>query len=464
MLDNLTVARYVATYGSAAGCLITAVVGMWRVRSHRRIDEIRRRLIDLGIVDRAVVREWVTQWSNDAQDRPQASAAKKLLSDEPSREALINALVELARIPNPPAASGFFSRCACPLISTCRLLIPAPIGAQSRDMLQTHADVVAELLGRIHATRCAGEIITVGQENITLFRLLRETHCGEIWLGNSSDRFEAESSAVTRKPLHRDIHFFTSEKSRKRISEDKHNLRTKLEKLGSHKNIVQFFALGFDEQGIPFLVTEHVAGRSLQGWMADNDDERVPLNKVDIMAGLTDALADAHGKQIFHRHLDPDSILLTVPFAPGVKAENVQAKIADFCVSPYIANFNPTSMYLPPEASQTDDRAPAQDDMFALGVIWYQLLIGRSERPPYDFNERLHQEGHDAETIRHLSRCLAHPDRRWENAGELRDAMRKKEKPPVSPDRELGQISNDYNPTEGYDVSEILRDYLATLT
>jgi hypothetical protein len=463
MPSSLTFAHYVGTFGGAIGCLTTAIFAIVRIRSHRQIDKIRRRLIDLGMTNRTIVREWVKQWSIEVEGRPQFNAAKKLLGDEPSREALINALVELAGIPNPPPPKGLFARCVLPIVSLVRLLIPAAITAQSRDTLQTHIDVISQLLGNIRATRTAGETFAVGQENITLFRLLRETHCGEIWLASASDQLDPESSAVTRKPIYRDIHFFTSEKSRKRISDDKHALRKKFEKLAVHSNIVQFFELGFDEEGVPFLVTEHIAGRSLQGWMADNDDERVTLNKNDIMAGLIDALADAHGKQIFHRHLDPDSILLTVPFVAGAKAENVQAKIADFCVSLYIGVFNPTSMYLPPEASQPDEREYAQDDIFALGVIWYQLLIGRSERPPYDFNERLQQEGHDAETIRHLSKCLAHPDRRWENAGELRDAIQNAGPGPEREKKSGGSQPPVDLPPDGYDVSELLLDYLATV-
>ena len=32
-------------------------------------------------------------------------------------------------------------------------------------------------------------------------------------------------------------------------------------------------------------------------------------------------------------------------------------------------------------------RQPAQDDVFALGVLWYQLIVEQLERPPYDFVE-----------------------------------------------------------------------------
>jgi hypothetical protein len=79
-----------------------------------------------------------------------------------------------------------------------------------------------------------------------------------------------------------------------------------------------------------------------------------------------------------------------------------------------------TRMYHPPEASDPfRKRHPAQDDVFALGVIWYQVLTGELVRPPYDFVEQLSARAVDARTIRMVSRCLAHPERRYPTAGEL---------------------------------------------
>jgi hypothetical protein len=67
-----------------------------------------------------------------------------------------------------------------------------------------------------------------------------------------------------------------------------------------------------------------------------------------------------------------------------------------------------TSMYLPPEALEPfARRQPARDNLFALGVLWYQLLVERLERPPYDYPEQLQQAGADSHTIRLISRCLA---------------------------------------------------------
>src|SRR5208283_1559255 len=67
-----------------------------------------------------------------------------------------------------------------------------------------------------------------------------------------------------------------------------------------------------------------------------------------------------------------------------------------------------TSMYLPPEAQDPGGAHDhAQQDIFALGVIWYQLLVNRIERPPYDFAEELRLAAADSHTIKLIERCLA---------------------------------------------------------
>jgi serine/threonine protein kinase len=111
-----------------------------------------------------------------------------------------------------------------------------------------------------------------------------------------------------------------------------------------------------------------------------------------------------------------------------------------------------TPVYLPPEAMQPFiRRSPFQDDVFAIGVIWYQLLVERLERPPYDFAERLREHLVDSRTIRVIERCMAHPARRFKDAGELEQAL--DEIPPV-PDWSV--------PADCFDVQHLGREYLAS--
>ena len=112
-----------------------------------------------------------------------------------------------------------------------------------------------------------------------------------------------------------------------------------------------------------------------------------------------------------------------------------------------------TRMYLPPEAADPyASREPAQDDVFAFGVIWYQLLTGRVERPSYDFAERLARDGTDSRTVRLLSQCLAHPSRRFEDAGKLLDAL------------ERNDPGEWIVPEDCFDVGPLAREYLDSLS
>jgi serine/threonine protein kinase len=130
----------------------------------------------------------------------------------------------------------------------------------------------------------------------------------------------------------------------------------------------------------------------------------------------------AHRFKIYHRDLKPANILLT-------EGEEPIAKIADFGLGRVegeridgTSSFTSqgvvvgTRMYLPPEAADPYiPRRPAQDDVFAFGVIWYQILTGKIER--------LRRGGGDSRTVRLLSRCLAHQSRRFHDAVELVNAL-----------------------------------------
>src|SRR5437879_6153772 len=113
-----------------------------------------------------------------------------------------------------------------------------------------------------------------------------------------------------------------------------------------------------------------------------------------------------------------------------------------------------TNMYLPPEALEPfAERRPTQDDVFALGVLWYQLEVERLERPPYDFVEQLQQKNVHGPTIRLIGRCLAHPERRFADACALEDAL-----------HQILPPDEDWVVPEGcFDVRDLAREYLSSL-
>src|SRR5262249_33703356 len=187
-------------------------------------------------------------------------------------------------------------------------------------------------------------------------------------------------------------------------------------------------------------------------------DDRPPLDLSDVVGGVARGLAAAHRHGIYHRDLKPANVLLTCGADPT-------PKIADFGLSRVEADPSAGSSvvsqagvvgartYLPPAAADPyEPRHPAQHGVCASGVVWYQLLTGRVEGPPYDFAERLVQAGVDSRTTRLVSRCLAQPGRRFRDAEELLAEL-SAEAPP-------GQ--GEWDVPEGcFDVGAVAREYLA---
>jgi serine/threonine protein kinase len=179
------------------------------------------------------------------------------------------------------------------------------------------------------------------------------------------------------------------------------------------------------------------------------------------MRGIVRGMAEAHQHGIHHRDLKPANILL-------MGGSDPVPKVADFGLSTVDSKSESpsslqsslrsemvlvgTRMYHPPEASDPFRRRdPAQDDVFALGVIWYQVLTSELVRPPYDFVERLTVGGVDSRTIKIVSRCLAHPDRRYPSACELYNEL-DVETPPGHGEWAV--------PRGCFDVAGIAREYI----
>jgi serine/threonine-protein kinase len=142
-----------------------------------------------------------------------------------------------------------------------------------------------------------------------------------------------------------------------------------------HPHIVGVHDIGRDPQsGRPFIVMEHVAGRDLKKVIR----ERAPLGPheaVRIAAQIASALDFAHRRGIIHRDIKPANVLL---------GDGGQVKITDFGVArlpdsdlTQSDQFVGSPGFMSPEQLK-GGTADGRSDLFALGVILYQLLTGRS--------------------------------------------------------------------------------------
>ena len=138
----------------------------------------------------------------------------------------------------------------------------------------------------------------------------------------------------------------------------------------SNPSIVQLYDVGVDERGIPFLVMEYIAGKTLEHHL--DPSKLTPRRACAWAADLAGALAVAHRAGILHGDVKPGNILVT--------AEN-KVKLGDFGVARYASQVSGsgrlmgTPAYLAPEQIQGEPQ-DARSDQFALGIVLYQMLTG----------------------------------------------------------------------------------------
>jgi serine/threonine-protein kinase len=145
-----------------------------------------------------------------------------------------------------------------------------------------------------------------------------------------------------------------------------------------HPHIVPIFEVG-EQAGMPFAVLELVDGGTLAARLAGTP---MPVHQAaELAQTLAHALAHAHSRGVIHRDLKPANILLTADGTP---------KVADFGLAKLIVGGDAsltqsgdvlgTPSYMAPEQAGSQSGIGPAADLYALGAILYELLIGR---PPF---------------------------------------------------------------------------------
>ncbi|MEM7348433.1 MAG: protein kinase, partial [Chloroflexota bacterium] len=141
----------------------------------------------------------------------------------------------------------------------------------------------------------------------------------------------------------------------------------------SDSYIVAVYDFGQDK-GRPYIVMEWVAGSDLRS--AINKRGTLPIDQVvDLTIQICSAVGTAHRAGIVHGDLKPGNILLTT---------NQQAKVADFGLARALGESAMdegevvwgTPAYFAPEQASGDRVLPATD-VYAIGIILYEMLTGR---------------------------------------------------------------------------------------
>ncbi|HEY4733865.1 MAG TPA: protein kinase [Gemmatimonadaceae bacterium] len=144
-------------------------------------------------------------------------------------------------------------------------------------------------------------------------------------------------------------------------------------------HIVPVLSAGQTVGGLPYFTMPFVRGESLRVRMAKGP---VPLEEaLSILRDVASALAYAHRQGIVHRDIKPENILLSEGTAVvtdfGI-AKAVQAARRE--VSPEITQPGDTigtPMYMAPEQAASDPATDQRADIYAWGVVAYEILAGR---------------------------------------------------------------------------------------
>jgi serine/threonine-protein kinase len=210
-----------------------------------------------------------------------------------------------------------------------------------------------------------------------------------------------------------------------------------------HKNIIDVLDVGTTEESDPYLVMEYLEGESLRSMLKRTGPIELAA-ACGIMEPVLQALSAAHQAGIIHRDLKPDNIFLV-----SHSEEETEVKLIDFGISKFTQDVQKTDLtqtgqligtpaYMSPEQAQGDGTIDQRTDVYALGVIFYQMLTGKlpyqgkayaavigdiltgKPVPPLDANPDFPREA-EGVVLRAMSKK---PDDRYASADEMLEMVR----------------------------------------
>ncbi len=157
-----------------------------------------------------------------------------------------------------------------------------------------------------------------------------------------------------------------------------------------HPNVVDVFDVSRDDDGTPFIVQELLHGQDLEQYLGTRPDCLSAAEALEIMIPVADAVAAAHKQDVVHRDLKPANIFL------AREGDSLIPKVLDFgaCLFKTVGALSAkeqrmligTPHYMAPEQITTAAEVDARADVWAMGVILYEMLAGETPFEAADGN------------------------------------------------------------------------------
>ncbi len=149
-----------------------------------------------------------------------------------------------------------------------------------------------------------------------------------------------------------------------------------------HPNVAKVLDAGTTEQGRPYFVMELVRGIRITDYCDQN--RLASPQRLELFVKVCQAIQHAHQKGIIHRDIKPSNILVTlhdgVPVPKVIDfgiAKATEGRLTDATVYTQLHQFIGTPAYMSPEQAEMSGLdIDTRSDIYSLGVLLYELLVG----------------------------------------------------------------------------------------
>ena len=213
-----------------------------------------------------------------------------------------------------------------------------------------------------------------------------------------------------------------------------------------HPNTIRVFDFGQDDSGLVYIAMELLTGRTLKQELRARRKQGQVFEEreaIEIAVAITRSLGEAHAAGLVHRDLKPDNV-----FLHQVEGDDPVVKVLDFGIvklrNSGITQVNTgggpgTPAYMSPEQAQNRAELDGRSDLYSLGVIMWQLVVGKVPFRGEGDVQTLYMHAHEplpnlyerarvpvSESYVHMVyRALAKdPEGRYPDARQMRTALR----------------------------------------